>query len=399
MTTGIQTSQRLETFKISPTNALTAKVIELREQGEDVIGLEVGEPDFDTAEHIKAAAIEAMSRGDTKYTAVDGTSELKDAIRNKLMRDNQLEYARNQVIVSCGGKHSIYNLVQAMIDPGDEVIVPSPYWVSYTDIVLLAGGTPVTISAGIDAGFKITPEQLEAAITPRTKLLMLNSPSNPTGVCYRRAEWEALGAVLRKHPQVVIATDDIYERIIWDVEPFSNIVMACPDLYERTVVINGVSKCYAMTGWRIGYAAGPAPIIAGMRKIQSQCTTNPSSISQAAATVALNGDQGYIQEMVNTFKKRHDFVVDRLNQIRGVRCIESQGAFYAFPDFSDAIAAHPSAQSDLELASWLINEAKVAIVPGSAFGEPGYMRLSYATGMETLQICLDRIAGALGTSN
>jgi aspartate aminotransferase len=379
--------------------AVTAKADTLKAAGHDVVGLGSGEPDFDTPEHIKAAARDAIDRGVTKYTAVDGTPELKAAICRKFARDNNLEYTPSQIVVSCGGKHSLYNLVQSTINPGDEAIVPAPYWVSYPDMVVLAGGKPVIVDAGIEANFKITAEQIAAAITPKTRLIFLNSPSNPTGMCYQRAEWEAIGAVLRKHPQIVIVTDDIYEHIIWDDEPFSNILSACPDLYDRTVIVNGVSKSYAMTGWRIGYAAGPNELCAAMRKIQSQCTSNPSSISQVAAMAGLDGDHGFLDEMVKVFKERHDYVTGRLNGMRGVRCLEAQGAFYAFPDFREAIEKHPTATNDIELAEWLIEHAKVAIVPGSAFGLPGYMRLSYATSNENLEKAMDRMTEALGGHN
>ncbi|MCH9671709.1 MAG: pyridoxal phosphate-dependent aminotransferase, partial [Gammaproteobacteria bacterium] len=327
----IQISDRLNTIKTSPTMAVTAKADELKAAGHDVIGLGAGEPDFDTPLHIREAAKAAMDNGLTRYTAVDGTPELKDAIIGKFARDNQLQYDRSQIVVSCGGKHAIYNLIHSIINPGDEAIIPAPFWVSYTDIVLLAGGNPIVVNADIDSDFKITPAQLEAALTPKTRLLMLNSPSNPTGVCYRKAELQALGEVLKGYPQVVIATDDIYEHIVWGDEPFCNIVNACPDLYDRTVVINGVSKAYAMTGWRIGFAASPPEIAAAMRKIQSQCTSNPSSISQAASVVALRDDQSFLADMVKVFKKRHDYVYKRLNDMKGVRSLEAQGAFYAFP--------------------------------------------------------------------
>ena len=395
----IQISHRLNAIKTSPTMAVTEKADSLKAAGHDVVGLGSGEPDFDTPEHIKAAAKQALDRGMTKYTAVDGTPGLKKAIIGKFERDNGLTYTPSQIVVSCGGKHSLYNLIQATINPGDEAVIPAPYWVSYPDMVVLAEGKPVIIQADIEAGFKVSAAQIDAAITARTRLIFLNSPSNPTGMCYRKAEWEAIGEVLRKHPQVVIATDDIYEHIIWDEEPFSNILTVCPDLAERTVIINGVSKAYAMTGWRIGYASGPDILCAAMRKIQSQCTSNPCSISQAAAEAALNGDQSFLGEMVEVFKRRHDYVYGRLNGMRGVTCLEAQGAFYAFPDFRGAVESHPTANSDVELAEWLIDTAQVAIVPGSAFGLAGYMRLSYATSDENLEKAMDRMTDALGGHN
>jgi aspartate aminotransferase len=382
--------------KPSATLAITARAKELKAQGKDIIGLGAGEPDFDTPEHIKQAAIEAIHAGFTKYTAVDGTSSLKQAIIDKFQRDNGLHYQPNQVLVSCGGKQSFFNLAQALINPGDEVIIPAPYWVSYPDMVLLAEGKPVIVQAGLEQGFKITPAQLQGAITAKTRLVVLNSPSNPTGVAYTRAELLALGEVLLQYPDILIASDDMYEHILWADEPFSNIVTACPALYDRTVVMNGVSKAYSMTGWRIGYAAGPEWLLKAMKKVQSQSTSNPTSISQVAAEAALNGDQVCIAEMLGHFKARHDYVVAELNKIKGVNCLPSQGAFYSFPDMREAIAALDGINDDLELADYLLNEAGVALVPGSAFGQPGYMRLSFATSMENLSEALKRIGNRLG---
>lgn len=390
-------SQRIDTIKDSPTIAVTDNARRLREAGHDVIGLGAGEPDFDTADFVIQAAKEAMDAGQTRYTAVDGTAELKQTIIEKFERDNALSYQPSQVVVSSGGKNSLYNLGQALIDPGDEVIVPAPYWVSYTDIMVLAGGVPVVVETDAASGFRMTPEQLEAAITPRTRLLILNSPSNPTGACYRHAELAALAEVLRRHPEVVIATDDMYEKIMWDDEPFANILNAAPDLTERTVVLNGVSKAYAMTGWRIGYAAAPNGIAAAMRKVQSQCTSNPCSVSQAAAAAAIGGDHGYVEERCRIFKERHDVVNEGLNRLRGVSCAPAMGAFYAFPDFRGAIAQHGNANDDIAYANWLLEAARVAIVPGSAFGAEGFMRLSFATSMENLERALDRLAEAMGT--
>ena len=390
-------SNRAHSIKVSPTIAVTDKARRLREAGHDVIGLGAGEPDFDTADFVLEAARNAMDAGQTRYTAVDGTPEIKGAIIDKMKRDHDLEYRASQIVVSSGGKNSLYILVQALVDAGDEAIVPAPYWVSYTDIVVLAGGVPVVVETDAPSGFKMSPEQLEAAITPRTRLLILNSPSNPTGACYRRNELAGLAEVLRRHPDVVVATDDMYEKIMWDDEPFSNILTAAPDLADRTVVLNGVSKAYAMTGFRIGYAAAPDEISAGMRKIQSQCTSNPCSVSQAAAAAALSGDHFYVEERSRIFHERHDYVNRRLNELRGVSCIPARGAFYAFPDFGGAIEAHRNANDDIAYAEWLLEVAKVAVVPGSAFGAPGFMRLSFATSMENLEAALDRLGEAMGT--
>ncbi len=389
----IQLANRVQRIKPSPTLAVTAKAAELKAAGQDIIGLGAGEPDFDTPEHIKAAAIKAIQDGQTKYTAVDGTPALKKAIQAKFQRENDLDYDLKQILVSVGAKHSLYNIMAAVLDSGDEIIVPAPYWVSYTDMAMLCDAKPVVITAGQEQGFKITPEQLEAAITPRSKLFMLNSPSNPTGVAYTRAELAALGEVLLRHPQILIVTDDIYEHILWTDEPFVNIVNACPELKDRTIVVNGVSKAYAMTGWRIGYAAGPQQVIAAMSKIQGQSTSNPVSVAQAAAVEALNGDQGVIKPMLKAFKERHDYVVGRLNKMRGVSCLPAQGTFYAFPNVEQAIK-NLGLENDLAFADHLI-KAGVALVPGSAFGLEGYARISYATSMANLEKAMDRIEQAL----
>ncbi|MEK7207523.1 MAG: pyridoxal phosphate-dependent aminotransferase [Pseudomonadota bacterium] len=389
-------SSRVNRIKPSPTLAVTNRAKTLKAQGKDVIGLGAGEPDFDTPEHIKEAAILAIREGFTKYTAVDGTPGLKQAVIAKFKRDNGLDYTPDQILVSVGGKQSFFNLAQAFLDKDDEVVIPAPYWVSYPDMVLLADASPVIVTAGIDQSFKIRPDQLDRTITRQTKLVVINSPSNPTGAAYTRAELAALGEVLRKHPQVLIATDDMYEHILWADEPFSNILNACPDLKDRTIVLNGVSKVYAMTGWRIGYCAGPKPLIAAMEKIQSQSTSNPTSISQVAAEAALNGDQGCIAPMVRAFRERHDRLVSRLNQVRGVRCLPSQGTFYAFPDFSKAIAATEGINNDVEMAEYILDKAGVALVPGSAFGAEGHLRLSYATSMEVLEKAMDRLEKLLG---
>jgi aspartate aminotransferase len=393
-----QLSQRVQNIKPSPTLAITARAKALKAEGKDIIGLGAGEPDFDTPDHIKQAAIAAINEGQTKYTAVDGTPELKAAVARKFARDNQLHYEPNQILVSCGGKHTFFNLTQALLNKGDEVIIPAPYWVSYPDMVTLAEGVPVIIEADIDAGFKITPEQLEAAITDKTRMVVINSPSNPTGVTYSHAELRALGAVIEKHARIIVLSDDIYEHITWNDEPFANIVTLCPTLVERSVVLNGVSKGYSMTGWRIGYAGGPAWLIGAMKKIQSQSTSNPASISQAAALAALDGDQTCITPMVSAFKERHDYVVKRLNNIKGVHCLPSQGAFYSFPNCQEAISAL-GLSDDLAFAEHLITQSGVALVPGSAFGAPGYMRLSFATSMENLTIALDRIEQAINKAD
>jgi aspartate aminotransferase len=375
--------------------AVTALAAELRAQGRDVIGLGSGEPDFDTPDHIKAAAIQAIKNGQTKYTAVDGTAELKAAIIDKFARDNSLAYAPDQILVSSGAKQTCYNVCSAILNPGDEAIIPAPYWVSYPDMVKLADGEPVIVSASIEDGFKITPRALAAAITERTKLMFLNSPSNPTGAAYSRAELAALGEVLLEHPGIVIATDDMYEHIYWADEPFTSLVEACPGLYDQTVTINGVSKCYAMTGWRIGYCGGPKTVIQAMKKIQGQSTSNACSIAQAASVAALNGDQGCIAEMTAAFKERHDYVIAALNDINGVDCAPGDGTFYAFPNVADAIKAKGLAD-DTALSEMLLNEAEVALVPGSAFGAPGYIRLSFATDLDTLKEAISRIARKLG---
>ena len=388
-----QPSQRVQRVKPSPTLAVTARAAELRAAGHDIIGLGAGEPDFDTPDNIKDAAVKAIAEGKTKYTAVDGTVELKQAIINKFKRDNGHEYAMDQILVSSGGKQSFFNLALALLDAGDEVIIPAPYWVSYPDMVAIAEATPVIVKAGLETRFKLTPEQLEAAITDKTKLLVLNSPSNPTGTAYTRKELEALAEVLLKHPQVMVATDDMYEHILWSDEPFCNILMVCPELYDRTIVLNGVSKAYSMTGWRIGYCGGPAWLIKNMKKIQSQSTSNPCSIAQAAATEALAGSQECVQVMLKAFKKRHDYVVERLNKLPGVTAIESDGTFYAFPDFSEAMKTL-GFEKDTDLAEMFL-EKGVALVPGSAFGADGCMRLSYATSEEALEKALDRLEQAL----
>jgi len=375
--------------------AVTALAAELRAAGKDIIGLGAGEPDFDTPQHIKAAAIEAINRGDTKYTNVDGTPALKQAIITKFKTDNELSYEPSQILVSSGGKQTCFNVCLAVLDEGDECIIPAPYWVSYPDMVLLADGVPVPVFAGLDQGFKITPQQLEAAITDRTRLLFLNSPSNPTGAAYTRAELKGLGAVLRKYPDIVIATDDMYEHIYWADEPFSSFAQANPDLYDRTLTMNGVSKAYAMTGWRIGYCGGPEYLVKAMKKIQSQSTSNPVSISQAASVIALSAGNECIEDMLVHFRQRHDYLVAALNEIPGFSCAEGAGTFYAFPDVSAAMAAKGCA-TDTDFSAMILNEAEVALVPGSAFGADGYLRFSFATSMEALEEAVARIKRFMG---
>ncbi len=387
-------SDRVRRVRPSPTLAVTAKAAELRAAGRDIISLGAGEPDFDTPRHIGEAGIQAIRDGFTRYTAVEGIVELRQAIVDKLAADQGLEYGLDQVIVSTGGKQSIFNLCQALLNPGDEAIITAPYWVSYPDMVRLSGGEPVIVSAGQDQGFKMSPRQLAAAITDKTRLVMLNSPSNPTGVAYTREDWAQLADVLRDHPEIVIATDDMYEKILWADEPFSNIAMVAPDLLPRTVVLNGVSKAYAMTGWRIGYAAGPADLIKAMKVIQSQSTSGACSIAQKAALEAIAGDQSEIDAMVSAFRERHDYVVEALNALPGVTCLPGQGAFYSFPDVSVAMKAL-GIDDDVAFAEHLLEKAGVAVVPGSAFGAPGHVRLSYATSLDALREAIDRIRAVL----
>jgi aspartate aminotransferase len=390
----IAVSRRVQRVKPSPTLAMTARAAQLRREGKDVISLSVGEPDFDTPAHIRAAGIAAIEAGHTRYTNSDGAPELKDAIIAKFQRDNGLTYQRNQILVSTGAKQTLFNLCMAVVDPGDEVIIPAPYWVSYPDMVLLCDGVPVTPYAGVEQGFKLTPGQLEAAITPRTRLVLLNSPSNPTGAAYTRAELAALGEVLLRHPGVLVGTDDIYEKIYWGSEPFVSLAQVVPELYPRTITINGCSKGYAMTGWRIGYCGGPAEVVAAMATIQGQSTTNPSSISQQAAIAALNGPEEEMARMNASFKERHDFFVAGLNQLPGFRCRPGEGTFYAFADVRGAMQALGFAD-DVAFCDFLLEAALVAGVPGSAFGAPGHLRLSFAVGRQDLERALERIGQAL----
>lgn len=397
----MELSKRVQAIKPSPTLAVTARAARLKAEGKDIIGLGAGEPDFDTPQHIKDAAVAAIHRGFTKYTAVGGTPGLKNAIIAKFKRENGFDYTAGQILVSCGGKQSFFNLTLSVINPGDEVIIPAPYWVSYPDIVLIAEGKPVIVEAGIEQGFKITADQLEQAITPKTRMFVINSPSNPSGGVYTLDELKALGEVLLRHPHILIATDDMYEHILLSDGKFVNILNACPALYPRTVVLNGVSKAYAMTGWRIGYCAGPAHIITAMENVQSQSTSNPASISQVAAETALNGDQSCITPMVEAFRQRNRFVTDALNGIAGIHCLLSEGAFYAFADAREAIARlHGNGmikdRSDIAFSEYLLEQEGVAVVPGSAFGSEGYIRLSFATAMSNLESALARMARLLG---
>lgn len=386
----IQLSQRAQAIKPSPTLAVTARAAAMKAAGHDIIGLGAGEPDFDTPQHIKDAAIDALKKGYTKYTPVDGIPALKQAVIKKFAQDNQLQYNMKQVIISCGGKQGFYNLAQALLNSGDEVIIPAPYWVSYPDMVLLAAGVPVIVNSDQSQGFKITSSQLEAAITQKTRLFVINSPSNPTGVHYSEAELAALGAVLQKYPNIVVATDDIYEHLLWAGKPFKNILMLCPELYDRTVILHGVSKTYAMTGWRIGYTAGPEKVIQAMNNIQSQSTSNPTSFAQYGALAALEGDQSFIGKMVNEFKQRHNFVLDSLLKINGVECLPAHGTFYIFPNFQQVIS-RLGLKDDIEFGEFLIEKAGVALVPGSAFGAPGFMRISFATSLANLEKAMERL--------
>lgn len=389
----MELSRRTQSVLPSATVTINAKAQQLKSQGMDIINLSVGEPDFDTPDFIKAAAIKAIQAGHTKYTANDGLPALKDAIIKKFKTENQLTYTRDQIIVSSGAKQCLYNAIQALINPGDEVIIPAPYWVSYPAMVLLAEGRPVTVPTKLSNRFLLTSEQLEKAITPKTKLLILNSPSNPTGMVYSAKQLEALAAVLKKYPNIVILTDDMYEHILWGA-PFSNILNACPELYDRVIVCNGVSKAYAMTGWRIGYAAGPTAIIKTMSKVQSHSTSNPCSISQYAAIAALSGEKTFLAHLKTVFKERHDFIQNALATISGVLCPPADGAFYLFPNVEKAISAY-GLKDDVALAELILEKAQIAVVPGTEFGAPGYIRISYATGMQTLEEAAKRFSKVL----
>lgn len=383
-------SNRVQKVKPSATITISAKAMELRANGIDVISLSAGEPDFDTPEHIKKAAIEAINKGQTKYTQVDGTPELKDAIINKFSRDNNLHYQRDNIIVSTGAKQTLYNLFQSVLEADDEVVIISPYWVSYPDMVILADANPVIMKTHQEDNFEIDMDSFRAALTDKTKLLILNSPSNPTGITYTKAQYESMGKILSDYPNVLIATDDMYEHIYWGNEPFTSFAEVCPNLFDRTITINGVSKAYAMTGWRIGYCGAPKSIVQGMKKIQGQSTSNPSSISQVAAIAALNGPHDAVNMMVNEYKKRHDYLCDALNKINGFNTSPGTGAFYLFPDVNNVIESKGFAD-DIEFSSFLIDQANVAVIPGSAFGAEGCIRISYATSMELLKESIARI--------
>ena len=393
----LSVSRRVQRVKPSPTLAVTARAAKLKAEGKDVIGLGAGEPDFDTPAHVSKAGIDAIQTGFTRYTNVDGVNELKDAIIAKFERDNAIKYERAQILISSGAKQTMYNLCMAVLDPGDEAIIPAPYWVSYPDMVLLADGLPVMPFAGASQGYKITPRQLAASITPKTRLVLLNSPCNPTGAAYTRSELRALADVLVQHPRILIGTDDMYEKIYWGAEPFCSLLTVAPELYGRTITINGVSKAYAMTGWRIGYCGGPKEIISAMSTIQGQSTSNASSISQKAAIAALAGDQECVAKMNEQFKARHDFIVAGLNSLPGVSCLPGAGTFYAFADVSKAVTAQ-GGRDDGEVAELLLNEGGVAVVPGGGFGAPGHIRLSFACSMKTLENALERIRKVLTTT-
>ena len=392
------TSAALSRIQPSATLAMTGRVAQLKHQGIDVIGLSAGEPDFDTPDFVKEAAIAAIRAGKTKYTIVDGTIELKEAVRGKFRRDNALDYGLDQITVNVGGKHTIFNAFVATVDPGDEVIIPAPYWVSYPDIVNFAGGTPVIVSAGASQNYKILPEQLDAAITPRTRWVLLNSPSNPTGAAYSADELKALADVLVRHPHVLILTDDMYEHVWYADTPFRTLVQVCPELYDRTLTVNGCAKAYAMTGWRIGFAGGPQWLIKAMGKLQSQSTSNPCSIAQAAATAALTGDQTFLIERNAAFRRRRDLVVKMLNEAPGLTCPTPEGAFYVYPDASGCIGKTTPGgmliDSDEKLIDYFLDEKRVAAVHGAAFGLSPAFRVSYATSEEALTTACTRIQEA-----
>jgi aspartate aminotransferase len=391
----IKLANRMAQIRPSATIAVNQKAAALRAKGRDIVSLAFGEPDFDTPEHIREAAKHAIDNGETRYPPIAGTPRLNQAIRDKLSRENNLEYSPEQVVVTCGAKQAIFNLLLALLNEDDEVIIPAPYWVSYPDMVKLAGGQPMILNAGADSDFKITPRHLETAINEDTRLLLLNSPSNPTGKVYKPSEYRALGKVLREYPKLTVVCDDIYEHIYWSETPFRTLLNECPDLADRVVIVNGVSKAYAMTGWRIGYAAGPEALIETMRKIQGQSTSGACSISQAAAAAALEGPQDCLEPMRLAFKQRHDRVVEALNAIEGVECPTADGAFYAFPSFEGVIESLPDVRDDVELAEWLLEKAGIGLVPGTAFGAPGRLRLSFAASIETLEQSIERIRMAL----
>jgi len=387
-------SERVKKVKPSATIAISSKAMEMRSAGIDVISMSAGEPDFDTPEHIKDAAKVAMDDGMTKYTQVDGLPELKQAIINKFRDDNELIYHPENILVSTGAKQTLYNLFQAILGPGDEVIIISPYWVSYPDMVLLADAKPIIVDTFQKNDFSLDLSAFKEALNERTKLVIINSPSNPTGITFGRSDYESIGAILEDHPDVYVATDDMYEYIYWGEEPFVSFAQACPSLFDRTITINGVSKSYAMTGWRIGYCGGPTDVIGAMKKVQSQSTSNPSSISQAATIAALNGSKDEIYAMVEQYKLRHDYLCNALNDIDGFKTSPGSGAFYLFPDVKNVIE-NKGFSDDVELSQYFIEEAKVAVIPGSAFGSKGYIRLSYATSHEQIKEAVERISNSL----
>jgi len=378
----------------SATSAVLGLAARLREEGRDIISLGAGEPDFDTPKHINQAGIEAIVAGSTRYTAIDGTYQLKAAIGRKFERDNGLAYTAEQILVSCGAKHSLFNACMAILSSGDEAMIPAPYWVSYPDMVRVADGLPIIIKTELENDFKITPQQLADSVSNKTRLLFLNSPSNPTGSCYTHDELRALGGVLQRHPNVVVLADDIYEHIHWAADPFCSMATACPELIDQVVTINGVSKCYAMTGWRIGYAGGPATLIKAMKTIQSQITSNPCSISQAAAVAALDGNQNCVADMTSAYRTRSDYIVQALNNIEGFECRQGEGAFYAFPRVTGAMQ-HKGLSNDIELSDLLVKEADIVTVPGSPFGAPGYLRISFACSLNDLKRAVKRIHAVL----
>lgn len=389
-------ASRIQRIKPSPTFAISARAEELQAAGKKILNLSVGEPDFDTPAHIKEAGIKAILAGYTKYTAVDGIKGLKQAIVNKFYNENNLQYALDQIIVSCGAKHSLYNVFSSVINPGDEVIIPAPYWVSYPDIIKLVDGNPVIIDTEFSHQFKLSPPKLEAAITDKTRAVIINSPSNPTGFAYSKEELTELAKVLLRYPNIIVVSDDIYEHNLWN-PPFYNILNACPELYDRSIIVNGVSKSYAMTGWRIGYAAGPVKFISAMKKVQSQNTSSPTSISQYAAQAALEGDQSCVKMMTSAYKERHDFLIGELKKISGIECFSSDGTFYTFPSVKKLLEKNLSIQNDLELAEFLLDKAEIAVVPGSAFGAAGHIRISYATSMKNLQEAMSRLHKAVSS--
>lgn len=391
----LELAQRVQRIKPSATLAVANRAQELQDSGQDIISLSVGEPDFDTPKHIKDAAIKAIHDGHTKYTAVDGIKQLKLAIIEKFEKENNLRYGLDQILVSSGAKQSIFNALSAIINPGDEVIILAPYWVSYPDMIKLCDGTPVIVKADIDKDFKVSAAQLKSAITDKTRAIIINSPSNPTGISYDEAELRALGEVILQHPGIVVISDDIYEHHLWRNRPFKNIVNACPDLYDHTIVVNGVSKTYAMTGWRIGYVGGSPKLVGAMKKTQSQSTSNPCSIAQYATMAALSDDQACVGDMTRAYKERHDFLFAELSSMPGIKVLPSDGTFYSFPSIEGLLNVNPSITNDLEFSEYLLSEVGLAVVPGSAFGAPGYIRICYTTSMEQLIEAVHRLRKAV----